>query len=278
MFRTSRRNFLKTSSATALALAASQGQFLHASPFGLPVGIQLASVPELLEKDFAGTLRRIASLGYQEVEAAGFYNHSAAEVKKALREAGLVGHSAHYHFDQMTTQMNQILEYCEELGLKYIVCSTPGFKNPARVAHLTPAQQQEAYTLDDWRWNAEQFNQFGEKVKAAGMNFCYHNHTIELHPTSNGAIPLDEMLRLTNPAVMNFQMDCGWILMGGKEPVDYLKRYPGRFVMLHVKDFKASKPKSNGEPAAATELGRGVMDYRAIFEAGGKANLKHYFV
>src|ERR1700710_2035295 len=130
MFRTSRRDFLKTSSAAALGVAAAtQSRMLHASPFGLPVGLQLFSVRDVAAKDFNEALAMVASLGYQEVEAAGFYNHSAAEVKKALKDNGLICPSAHYNFQAMSTQTDQIIAYAGELGLKYIVCSTVGFKD-----------------------------------------------------------------------------------------------------------------------------------------------------
>ena len=274
----SRRDFCKTTSRAALALVASQAAVLRAAPFGLPVGLQLYSVRQDLAKNYQDTLDQVASLGYQEVEAAGFYDHSPAEVRKALNDAGLQCPSAHYSYGPMTTQLDQIITFCGELGLKYIVCSTPGFKDPERVKNLPRAQMGSAYTADDWKFNAEQFNRMGEKIKAAGMNFAYHNHTVEFHPDSDGAIPFDTLVRLTDPAKVSFEMDCGWVLIGGGNPADYLKKYPNRISMLHVKDFKADKPLTTGKPPEPTELGQGVMDYHPIFQAASKANIKHCFV
>ena len=88
-------------------------------------------------------------------------------------------------------------------------------------------------TLEDWRWNAEQFNAAGKKIKAAGLRFGYHNHTPEFH-ASSGTVPMDELLRLTDPALVTFEMDCGWVVVGGADPVAYLKKYPGRFTMCDV--------------------------------------------
>ncbi|WP_213806802.1 sugar phosphate isomerase/epimerase [Granulicella sp. dw_53] len=270
MFTPTRRDFLKTTSAALLTAAASPSTLLHASPFGLPIGIQLYSVREDMAKNFESTLDTLASLGYQEVEAAGFYNHSAADVKKALKNAGLACPSAHYNFQLMSTQFDQIVSFGQELGLQYIVCASPG-KAPAN------AQAKGPHTLDDWKYNADHFNQWSQKIKAAGMTFAYHNHYEEFHPLSDGAIPFDELVRLTGPDV-HFEMDCGWVVVGGGDPVACLKRYPTRIVMLHIKDFVASRPNADGKTPTPTELGRGVIDYRPIFATASQAHIKHAFV
>jgi sugar phosphate isomerase/epimerase len=132
-------------------------------------------------------------------------------------------------------------------------------------------------TLDDWRWNADQFNRIGERVKAAGMRFAYHNHTGEFR-AENGVVFYDELLRSTDPAKVTMEMDCGWVVVGGKNPVDYLTRYPSRFSMLHVKDFKMGHGVVPAPAPPSTEMGRGVIDYRPIFEAAKKANIEHAFV
>ena len=91
-------------------------------------------------------------------------------------------------------------------------------------------------TLDDWRWAAGEFNRIGEKVKAAGMTFGYHNHTPEFR-SENGVVFYDELLRLTDPKLMVFEMDCGWVVAAGRDPVEYLIKTPERFPLLHVKDM-----------------------------------------
>jgi sugar phosphate isomerase/epimerase len=133
-------------------------------------------------------------------------------------------------------------------------------------------------TLDYWRWNAEQFNRMGERVNAAGIKFGYHNHTAEFRAV-NGVVIYDELMRLTDSTKVTMEMDCGWVIVGGKNPVDYLERYPKRISMLHVKDFKLSAaPGSDTEPPRSAELGRGTIDYRPIFLAAKKADIKHAFI
>ena len=249
-----------------------------ASPFGLPLGLQLYSVRELLPQDYAGTLRKIAALGYREVEAAGFYQHSAAEVKQAMTSAGLRCVSAHYSCTQLCGNLDQIIKFHKDLGAEYIICSFPGFKDASRSKSKSYADQVRSFTLEDWRWNADQFNRAGEQVKAAGMKFGYHNHTMEFAP-QDGVVPFDELMRLTDPGLVTIEMDCGWVIVGGGDPVAYLHRYPDRISMLHVKDFKRhDKAASALTPPPAAELGRGTTDYRTIFQAAKKGEIKHCFV
>jgi sugar phosphate isomerase/epimerase len=249
-----------------------------ASPFGLPVGLQLYSVRNLLPKDYEGTLKQIGALGYQEVEAAGYFGHTPQQVKAAMSAAGLHLVSAHYAYESLSKDFDNLLAFNHEVGVDYLICSFPGIKDPSRLKDLSHHAIVNSFTMDDYRWNADQFNKFGEKVKAAGMKFGYHNHTMEF-AKQDGVSPLDEMIRLTEPSLVTFEMDCGWVVVGGANPIDYLHRYPTRISMLHVKDFKhTDKPESIAEPPPSAELGQGRLDYRPVFEAAKKANIKHYFV
>ncbi len=266
----SRRDFVKAGSASlicgssALHAAKASPETLH-----LPLALQLYSVRDLLPKDYAGTLKEIGALGYKEVESAGYFNHSAAEVKAAMNNAGLKLVGAHHPSDDLHRNLDQILSFSHELGITYIVCSSPGHKNPA---------DKGSFTLDDWRWNAEQFNMFGEKVSAAGMKFGYHNHILEFKET-DGVVPYVELLRLTDPSKVTMELDCGWVTVGGGNPIEYLRKYPTRITMLHVKDFKRSTtPPSNTNRPAVAELGQGTIDYAPIFEEAAKAgHVKHCF-
>jgi sugar phosphate isomerase/epimerase len=274
-----RRNFIQ--SATAAAVYSSpllRCDRLMASPFGLPIGLQLYSVREMMAKDYEGTLKQIGALGYQEVETAGYFDHSSEQVKSAMSAAGLKCVSAHYPYASLNKDFDKIVAFNKEIGVQYIICAFPGIKDPSRLKDQSYRTQITSFTLEDYRWNADQFNKFGEKLKAAGMKFGYHNHTMEF-AKQDGVVPFDEMVRLTDPALVTFEMDCGWVIVGGANPVDYLHRYPSRISMLHVKDFKhIEKPASTLEPPPAAELGRGTLDYRPVFEAAKKANIKHYFV
>ncbi len=279
MPRSTRRRFLQTAASTLLAaplLLRSRNAL--ASPFGLPIGLQLYSVREPLAKDYEGTLKQVAAAGYQEVEAAGFFDHTPQQVRQAMNAAGLHCVSAHYPYQTLSPGLDKIIAFNKELGCSYIICSFPGIKDPSRLRDKSFAGVVQAFNMEDYRWNAEQFNRFGEKVKAAGMMFGYHNHTMEFHP-QEGVVPFDELIRLTDPSLVTFEMDCGWVVVGGGSPVHYLKRYPTRISMLHVKDFKpASEPVSVVHPPPAAELGRGTSDFHVIFAAASKANIKHYFV
>ena len=268
-----RREFLQKSGAAGLVAAATavSPRALMASPFGLPLGLQLYSVRELLPKDYEGTLKQVAALGYREVEAAGFYKHSAAEVKQAMGAAGLRCVSAHYPAGDLYQRVDEVIAFHKELGAEYIVCSSP------RQKELTAAPTGGGHTklsIDDWRWNAEQFNGIGKKAKAAGLRFGYHNHVAEFGKI-DGTVPYDELLRLTDPELVTFELDCGWVKVGGGDAEAYLREHAKRISMLHVKDFKPAE--AGAEPKAA-ELGRGTTDFKAIFAAANKTYIKHCFV
>ncbi len=273
-----RRGFLQSAATLACSSAMLRGTKVWASPFGLPLGLQLYSVREMLAKDYEGTLKKVGALGYQEVESAGYYNHTPQQVKDAMNAAGLHLVSSHHSSPDLSQNFDKILDFEKQVGSRYLICSFPGFKDPSKVKGLKGAAALDAFTIDDYKWNADQFNRWGEKVKAAGMKFGYHNHTMEF-AKKDGVVPLDEMIRLTDPALVTFELDCGWVIVGGANPVDYIKRYPTRISMLHVKDFKRTgKPASIAAPPPAAQLGQGTLDYRPVFEATKKGEIKHYFV
>jgi sugar phosphate isomerase/epimerase len=269
---------LKTASASAACAALwNSVPQLIANALGLPLGLQLYSVRDILPKDYDGTLHQVAALGYREVEAAGFFGHSPAEVKQAMDRAGLHCVSAHYPLTQLLPKVDETIQFGKDLGLSYIVCSSPMLKDPSRVKDAGSRAASESMTLDDWHWNADQFNRIGEKVNAAGMRFAYHNHTPEFR-SENGVVFYDELLRSTDPTKVSMELDCGWAVVAGQKPADLLSRYPTRFSMLHVKDFKMSPTTTPSDPPPSTEMGRGTIDYHPIFEAAKKAHIEHAFV
>lgn len=269
---------MKTASASAACAALwNSVPQLIANALGLPLGLQLYSVRDILPKDYEGTLHQVAALGYREVEAAGFFGHSPAEVKQAMDRAGLHCVSAHYPLTQLLPKVDETIQFGKDLGLSYIVCSSPMLKDPSRVRDAGSRAARESMTLDDWHWNADQFNRIGEKVNAAGMRFAYHNHTPEFR-SENGVVFYDELLRSTDPTKVSMELDCGWAVVAGQKPADLLSRYPTRFSMLHVKDFKMSPTTTPSDPPPSTEMGRGTIDYHPIFEAAKKAHIEHAFV
>jgi sugar phosphate isomerase/epimerase len=270
----SRRDFVKVAAACAAMLDA---RAAFANPLGLPIGLQLYSVRDFLPKDFTGTLKQLGAMGYQEVEAAGFFDHSAAEVKQAMSEAGLRCVSAHYALAQLQPQLDQIIQYGRDLGLGYIICSAPMMRNPSRAKGLSWNQTMEAVTLDDWKWNADQFNTIGAKMQAAGIQFGYHNHFVEFHRKEGGTRPYDVILQDTDPKLVTMEMDVGWVVIGGGKPEEYLRKYPTRFTQLHVKQFKLENWKP-GEDPVSTEMNQGSLDYRSIFAAAKHASIRHIYV
>ena len=282
----SRRAFLRGAVAGAATIAGigDWPTTVKANPLGLPIGLQLYTVREQLQKDFDGTLKQVAAAGYQEVEMAGFYNRTAAEVRKSLDAAGLKCPSAHYPLVELMSGLDAKISYANDLGLRYMICAFPWVADPSRfkAAGNNPMAMAMALanglTLDDWNWNAEQFNKIGEQTRKAGIQFGYHNHDLEFKKFG-GVMGYDEILRETQPDLVTLELDCGWMALAGHDPAAYLRKYPTRYSMLHVKDERdLSKPATSLTGGSPTELGRGKIDYKPIFEAAKVAHIKHYFV
>jgi sugar phosphate isomerase/epimerase len=263
MIRSSRRDFLKTAGAIAAASLVNAGE-LAAAPLRLPIGLQLYSVRNLLPKDFEGTLHQLSAAGYKDVEAAGYFNKTAAEFRHAMDQAGLRCISAHHTLVQLRSQLDELIEYGHTLGLEYIICSSSGG------VHRDPSAKGEL-TLDDWRYVAGEFNRIGEKLKSAGITFGMHNHVPEF-AVENGTLVYDELLRLTDPRYVVFEMDCGWVTAAGHNPVDYLSKAPERFPLMHVKDM-TREPDGKFHSVV---MGTGVVNYGPILRAA--TGLKHYFI
>ncbi|HUA92535.1 MAG TPA: TIM barrel protein [Terracidiphilus sp.] len=259
----SRRSFLKATGAIAAA-ACVDAHPLAARTLHLPVGLELYSVRNLLPKDYDGTLHQVRAAGYTVVEAAGYFDHTAPEVRKSMDAAGLRCVSAHYTLALLESQLDSIIDFAKTLGLEYIVCSSSGGMHRDASVHGEP-------TLDDWHWIAGEFNRIGEKVKAAGMTFGVHNHTPEF-ATIDGVLVYDELLKQCDPKVVVFEMDCGWVWASGHNPVDYLSKTPERFPLLHIKDMVRQADGKIHMPV----LGKGNIDYAPILRAATKT--KYYFV
>jgi sugar phosphate isomerase/epimerase len=260
MHSMTRRDFVRAGAA-AVVVSAGIGR-LKAEPLKLPIGLQLYSVREMLPKDFEGTLRKVREAGFTEVEAAGYYDKTAAEFKGAMQKWGLRCVSTHHPLAMLKPRLDELIAYGQELGLEYMICASSIRRDPDAKGPLD---------LDDWRWVAGEFNRVGEKVKAAGMTFGYHNHTPEFG-SEGGVVFYDELLRLTDPKLVVFEMDCGWVTAAGRNPLDYLSKTPERFPLLHVKDMVKGV---NGQ-FHSTVMGRGVVSYAPILRA--TMGLKHYFI
>ncbi len=267
-----RRNFIGGAAAVA---AFSATKFSFGMPLGLTPGIQLYSVRQQMAQDFEGTLAAVRGAGFLEVESASLPKKPASEIRKALDQAGLKCVSSHCSFVDVTKDLDVTTEFEKTIGVSYIICPGPGRKNP-------PASGTEAapLTIDDWKYNAEEFNKTGERLKKADITFGYHNHWVEFQPV-DGKVPYEVLLELCEPDKTTFEMDCGWVRVAGQDPVVLMKKYPQRFSMFHVKDFHLPPNISfaTHEDAKVTELGRGSIDYRPIFaQAAENQKITHAFV
>jgi len=132
-------------------------------------------------------------------------------------------------------------------------------------------------TLDDWRWNADVFSKVGEQSKKAGIQFGYHNHSPEFRRFDD-RVAYDELIARTDPQWVTFEMDCGWVESSRASASAYLRRYPGRFQLLHIKDIKRRVQPGVELQMDSTEVGRGIIDWKSIFGAAARAGVKHYFI
>ena len=262
------------------AAALLQSKNLFAAHAGPGIGLQLYSVRKLLAQDYEGTLKMVGSIGFRNVEAAGFYGRSAADAKKAMTAAGLNCFSAHYSLADLLKATDDTIAYAKELGLEYVICSSPSVADPSRFANA-PGGAWEAMhhgmTADDWKWNAGQFNVLSEKMKAQGLKFGYHNHTMEFRDLGGGTNGYQILLKDTNPKVVTLEMDCGWVAAAGANPAEILLAHPTRFSLLHIKDFKAAQPGQEPGQRVSTELGKGVVDFKPVFAAAKKIGI-HYAI
>jgi sugar phosphate isomerase/epimerase len=282
-----RRTFLKTA---ACATALVNTTHMNANPLGLPIGLQLYTVGKEMDADPAGTLQHVAAIGYKEVEVSPMSRMSTKDLRKLLDQFGLKSPSGHYMLPDLLANLQQKIDQANDLGQRYIVVTVPWVADPARVK-ADPKDGEIGFflalvhglTLDDWKWNAEQFNKVGERVKSAGLKLGYHNHNFEFKQYGE-TTGYDEFLRLTDPNLVSLEMDCGWITVAGKDPIAYLTKYPERYQLLHIKDFrKGFTPTTTlmGTGAGApvpTELGRGAIDYGPILTAAKHANIRALFV
>jgi sugar phosphate isomerase/epimerase len=221
------------------------------------IGIQLYSVRRELERDFEGTLGRVAAIGYKEVEFAGYFDRRPEEIKSILDRYDLVAPSAHIPIESARVDWPGALAAARVIGHQYLV-----------IPWLPP---EERRTLADFSRRAAELNRLGEAAQQAGMRLAYHNHDFEFTPLQ-GRIPYDLLLAETDPDKVALELDLFWITKGGQDPLRYFARYPGRFELVHVKD-------SSGPPEhIQVDVGRGIIDFRRIFTRRRQAGIRHFFV
>lgn len=261
-----RRDFIRNTALGSMAVCSQFSKFGFASPYGKPVGLQLYTLRDELEKDVAGTIQQVANIGYKEVEIYSLYGKSPVEFGKILSDNGLTAPSGHYMLKDVKGNWEQKVDDAKTLGLKYMVNAI--------------LQPEEHKSFDDFKQLVDVFNKAGETTKKAGIQFCYHNHNFEFTKYGD-TTAYDYLLKSVDPKLVKFEMDCFWVTHAGADPVAYFKKYPGHFPLLHIKDMK-------DHPAASHTLdakmglfapdGQGTIHWQRIFAAAKVGGMKHYFV
>ena len=223
-------------------------------PLG-PLGVQLYTLRREMAGGVDATLARVAEIGYSEVEFAGYFDRSPAEIRSGLAAAGLSSPAAHVDMNAVIADWPNTLDVATAIGHTYLV--VPSVPPEMRV------------TLDHWRAVADIFNRAADEARRAGIQFAYHNHDFEFVPI-DGQIPFDLLCEQTDPALVQIELDLFWITSGGGDPMAFFERWPGRVPMVHVKD--------RTEDGVMTEVGAGDIDWPTIFGARALAGMRHYFV
>lgn len=277
-----RRTFIGTSIAAA-TLAASRPSWAADSAHQLDrIGVQLYTVRDAMKTDFAGTIAKVAATGYKEVEFAGifdvdggYFGHSPKDVRAILDGNGLAAPSIHAGYAVVEKRWSEALEAANIVGHRYIIC--PWIDETQRAA------------ADGWKRAADLFNRAGEASKKAGIQFGYHNHSFEFDPAESlgGKLPYDFFLEQLDPKLVTMEMDLCWISVARKDPLAYFDKYPGRFPLVHVKDwvndgsvsrYKSEMGQSFKNGGRMVDVGQGFVDWKRIFAHSQKAGIKHYFV
>jgi sugar phosphate isomerase/epimerase len=252
---TTRRNFIKTSLlAGAGASVLSNLSFAEGKKAAKKIGIQLYTLKDEVKADFKGTLKKIAEVGYKEFEFAGYHGNDPKDIRSFLDSIGVTAPSAHIQSSDFEASVEKVIDDAKTIGHKFVV-----------------VPWMDAKTLDDYKKAAEKFNKWGEKVKAAGLQFAYHNHAFEFEE-KEGQVPYELLLKETDKNLVKFELDLFWVKRAGFDIVSFIDKHPGKFVMWHVKDMDKANQDEN------TEVGSGKIDWKPIFAKAKTSGMQHFFV
>jgi sugar phosphate isomerase/epimerase len=270
MKRISRKEFINrvvAISGTSLLSSSWLQAGIEKIPKGIgPIGFQSWIVRDLIGKDFPGTLKMMADMGYQSVEmcsppgyvTSGFgslQNLKAPEMKTIITDAGLTCESCHYGFKELKDHMQDRLDFASELGLRQMVISSFGVSKDA--------------SLDEWKKAADEANQLGQLAKTHGMPLAFHNHNLEFEKRE-GQMIYDVLLERLDPALVKMQFQV-WVIIAGFKAADYFRKYPGRFISAHLYDWAGT-----GDEQVA--IGKGKVDWSDFFKAAKVGGVKNTFV
>jgi sugar phosphate isomerase/epimerase len=261
MVRISRRELL--GGAVAVAVSGVPTGRLRADPLGMPIGVQTWIVRDVLQKDFRGTLKLLADSGFSTIEMcspSGYGWTSLAsmrgtEMRETIQAAGLRCQSCHFQFRELRQNLDERIAFAKDLGLTQMVLSTFGLPNSA--------------TMSDWLKAAAELNTVGEKTRKAGIQLGFHNHNFEFREI-DGALVYDKLMGAFDPELVKMQFQVAVISLG-YGTATYLRKYPGRFLSLHLSDYAPAEKKQ-------VALGQGAVDWPDLFKAARTGGVKNYFV
>lgn len=263
-----RRDFLKTASALgsglvltsfATKLTGCKTAMGSAAASSQPFGLQLYTLREDFPKDVKGVLQQVASFGYKQVEGFEgnkgiFWGMKNTEMKSYLDSIGLTMVSTHCNINQ---DFERKADEAAAIGMKYLICP-----------YLGPQK-----SIDAFKKAADQFNQCGDICKQRGMRFAYHNHDYSFKPI-DGQLGQDVMMQNTNADTVDYEMDMYWVVTAGQDPIAWMKKYPNRFRLCHIKDRKAGA----AEQFASVTLGTGTINYKDITKDAAKEGMQYFIV
>ena len=223
----------------------------------VPIALQLYTVRDELARDFEGTLRRVAEIGYTAVEFAGFLERPASKLYAILKELNLQVAGAHVPVEDLETDLEAIVEYHLEIGNQYLV--------------VPSAPEERRRDRKRFRSFAHALNDIGADIQDYGLKICYHNHAYELEDFG-GQTGMEILLETTEPETVGIELDTYWIKYGGADPAELLRRLAGRCPLVHLKDM------ADDEQRSTAEIGTGTMDFDAIFAAAEEAGVQWYIV
>ncbi len=271
-----RRTFLK-SAAKGLAVMAISGELISCGNSAKSTaantgatgnlgdfGLQLYTLRDVIDADPKGILKQVADMGYNQIEGYEgkqgiFWGMSNTEFKSYLDSIGLTMVSTHLNINK---DFEQKAAEAAAIGMKYLTCPSLG--------------NEMAMDNDAWKKAADLFTEKGKVCQQAGIGFAYHNHDAAFHKKEDGTVPIEILLKNTDPSLADYEMDIYWVVTGGEDPIKWLNAYPGRFPLCHIKDRKKGAPASERE--ASVDVGDGSIDFKKILAVARDRGMKYYIV
>jgi sugar phosphate isomerase/epimerase len=261
---TNRRNFLLG----AAAMGLTGPSFAQRS---IPLGLQMYTVRNDLAKDFDGTAKKVRAIGIRHVQANLTQSGKSSKDQRKLYDSlGISWESIHAGGDGLRGGLDATIAEAKSVGIKNITCSSPLYPTERGSLMAGPS-------VDDWKKNADAFNKIGTACKAAGLTFAYHNHNVEFRKVGD-VVPYDLLLQQTDPALVQMEMDIGWVVAGGADPVAYLTKYPNRYYSLHIKDLKNQGIPNTNMKMISAIIGKGIVDWKKVLPAAHKTRVERAFL